>query len=126
MTCKRGNPLKLKKLIFLAWLLHLGLPTVVRAQQDQEFDEYKLRIDGFWFYSNPSGNFQGAADNGAVDLQGDLHFSTHSTFSGKIDWKFTRKTISTWRAVRSVSLHYPRGGPCWPRFPFWVPNSGCT
>jgi hypothetical protein len=91
MTCKRRNPLKLKKMIFLAALLLLGLPIVVRAQQDQEFDEYKLRIDGFWFYSNPSGNFQGAADHGAVDLQGDLRFSSYSTFAGKIDWKFTRK-----------------------------------
>ena len=35
--------------------------------------------------------FQGAADSGAVDVQGDLGFSTYSTFAGKIDWKFTHK-----------------------------------
>ena len=85
------HTLKLNKAIFIACLLLLALPTVVRAQQDQEFDDYKLRIDGFWFYSNPSGNFQGAADSGAVDVQEDLGFSTYSTFSGKIDWKFTHK-----------------------------------
>ncbi len=81
----------LRCLIIAACFLPLALPTVVRGQQDQEFDDYKLRIDGFWFYSNPSGNFQGAADSGAVDVQGDLGFSTYSTFAGKIDWKFTHK-----------------------------------
>jgi hypothetical protein len=91
MLCEGRNTLKLNKTVFIACLLLLALPTVVRAQQDQDFDQYKLRIDGFWFYSNPSGNFQGAADNGAVDLQEDLHFNTYSTFAGKIDWKFTHK-----------------------------------
>lgn len=82
MTCKSRNPLNLKKMIFLACLLLFALPTVVRAQQDRDFDEYKVRIDGFWFYSNPSGNVQGSADSGAVDLQGHLRFSTYSTFCG--------------------------------------------
>ena len=81
----------LRCLIVAACFLPLGLPTVVRGQQDQEFDDYKVRIDGFWLYSNPSGNFPGAADSGAVDVQGDLGFSTYSTFAGKIDWKFTHK-----------------------------------
>lgn len=61
------------------------------AQSDDEFDSYKVRLQGFWVYSNPSGSFQGSAENGAIDLQGDLHFNTYSTFAGKLDWKFTHK-----------------------------------
>ena len=58
---------------------------------NEDLDQYKLRIDTFWFYSRPSGNLQGSADSGTVDLQKDLGFNTYSTFAGKIDWKFTRK-----------------------------------
>lgn len=52
-----------------------------------------MRIDAFWFYSNPSGNLQGyvSGDSASVDLQKDLGFNTYSTFAGKFDWKFTRK-----------------------------------
>ncbi len=59
--------------------------------QSEDFDVYKIRIDGFWAYSSPSGSIQGSADNGTVDLQKDLGFNSYSTFVGKIDWKFTRK-----------------------------------
>ena len=61
--------------------------------EKQDFDNYHLRIDTAWYYSDPSGNIQGTAntDNGPVDLQKDLGFTSYSTFSGKADWKFTRK-----------------------------------
>jgi len=72
-------------------ILLLAFPIALRAQQQEDFDKYKIRIDTFWFYSNPSGNVQGSADSGSVDLQKDLGFNTYSTFAGKIDWKFTRK-----------------------------------
>jgi hypothetical protein len=65
--------------------------TNTRAQSDEEFDSYKLRIEGFWLYSNPSGDFQGANDTGSVDLNKDLHFNSYSTFAGKLDFKFTHK-----------------------------------
>ena len=48
----------------------LAVPAL-RAQQSEDFDSYKIRLDGFWFYSNPSGNVQGSADSGLVDLQKD-------------------------------------------------------
>jgi hypothetical protein len=61
------------------------------GQSVEEFDSYKLRLEGFWAYSSPTGNFQGAADSGAVNLTTDLHFGSYSTFAGKVDWKFTHK-----------------------------------
>jgi len=61
------------------------------ATEHEDFDSYKIRISGNWFYSNPSGTIQGSADNGTIDVQKDLGFNSYSTFGGKADWKFTRK-----------------------------------
>jgi hypothetical protein len=94
MSIDARNLLKFKSLwgpIRIALILLLAFPIALRAQQQEDFDEYKIRIYTFWFYSNPSGNVQGSADSGSVDLQKDLGFNTYSTFTGKIDWKFTRK-----------------------------------
>ncbi len=57
----------------------------------EDFDAYKLRIDAGWFYSDPTGTIHGANDSGSIDLSKDLGFNSYPTFSGKVDWKFTRK-----------------------------------
>jgi hypothetical protein len=73
-------------------LFAIALVPKVQAQSSQEeFDSYRIRLEGFWVYSTPSGTFQGVADSGAVDLTRDLNFSDYSTFAGKLDWKFTHK-----------------------------------
>jgi len=56
-----------------------------------DFDIYKLRVDAGWFYSNPCGTLHGSNDSGSIDLNKDLGFESYPTFSGKMDWKFTRK-----------------------------------
>jgi hypothetical protein len=61
------------------------------SAQTDEFDSYKLRLEGFWVYSYPSGTLQGSSDTAAVDLQRDLSFGSYSTALGKLDWKFTHK-----------------------------------
>jgi len=50
-----------------------------------------VRIDGVWFYSNPTGTLQDATSGNIISLHKDLAFSSYSTFAGKLDWKFTRK-----------------------------------
>lgn len=79
----------------LRLLVMLVLPVIVvpslRAQSDTDFDEYKVRISGFWFYSNPSGTIQDATTGDIINLHKDIGFNSYSTFSGKLDWKFTRK-----------------------------------
>jgi hypothetical protein len=57
----------------------------------EDWDSYKLKFDGFWFYTQPTGSFEGAGHRGFVDFHSDFGLSNYSTFSGKIDWKFTRK-----------------------------------
>ena len=64
---------------------------VSQVSEKEDFDTYHLRIDAGWFYSNPSGNIQGSNDTGSIDLNKDLGFNSYPTFSGKVDWKFTRK-----------------------------------
>ena len=78
-------------LIPVAVLCLLALSGGGRAQSSDEHDNYKLKLDGFWFYSNPSGSVHGQSDEVPVDFTKDLGFSSYSTFSGKIDWKFTHK-----------------------------------
>jgi hypothetical protein len=80
----------LGKAISIACLVFLVLPTTIHAQQE-DFDQYKLRLDTYWFYSNPGGSVQGNSDEVPVDFQKDLGFNSYSTFAAKADWKFTRK-----------------------------------
>ena len=58
---------------------------------DDDFDSYKVKISGYWFYAKPSGTLEGANETGTIDITKDLGFSSYSTFTGKVDWKFTRK-----------------------------------
>src|SRR5262249_36157889 len=57
----------------------------------EDWDAYKVRVVPFWFYSHPSGRFTAEDRRGFFDLQADVGFNSYSTFSGKLDWKFTRK-----------------------------------
>jgi len=80
------------RFIPLALLLTLLVtPAAVWAQKAEEFDQYKIRFDAGWFYSNPSGTIRAQGDTYPVDLVKDLNFSSYSTFAGKVDWKFTHK-----------------------------------
>lgn len=78
------------RLMILVCLL-MVLPAALRAQESEEFDQYKLRIGGFWFYSQPTGTVQGHVDQYPVNFQTDLGFSNYSTGLGFVDWKFTHK-----------------------------------
>jgi hypothetical protein len=77
-------------------LLCLYAPTVlpVHAQTDtqgEDLDQYKWRTTLSWWYSNPSGYFDGANHSGEFDLSKDFHFGSYSTFTGTFDWHFKRK-----------------------------------
>jgi hypothetical protein len=77
--------------IFVFSFLLLALPLRLQAQQSDDFDEYKLRLDTYWFYSNPGGSVQGSSDEAPIDFQKDLGFNSYSTFAVRADWKFTHK-----------------------------------
>jgi len=96
-------------LLVAALLAVFSTVFAARALGQEDFDEYKLRLDTYWFYSNPSGTIQGQGDTVPIDLVKDLNFNTYSTFSGKVDWKFTRKNhfyvaISPFYTSRQTTL----------------------
>ncbi len=72
-------------------LLAAAVPSL-NAQSKDEFDSYKFRLEGYWVYSKPSGDVQGSSGTGTIDLKNTLGLGDgYSTFSGKMDWRFTRK-----------------------------------
>jgi hypothetical protein len=84
-TCWRFGHLALFLLLFLA-------PSPTRAQQSEEFDQYKIRFSAFWFYSTPSGTIHGSGGTDIpIDFHRDLGFDTYPTFAGKVDWKLSHK-----------------------------------
>jgi len=76
-------------LVLLA--VFVSVPLLHAADDSDELDSYKLRVDAFWFYSNPSGQLQGSSESDRIDINSDLGFNSYSTFSGLVDWKFTHK-----------------------------------
>lgn len=77
--------------LITAFLLLVALP-LVRAQDANDLDNYKWRVDANWWFSHPSGYF-GASRNGGsyFDINRDFGFDDYSTFTGKMDWHFGRK-----------------------------------
>jgi hypothetical protein len=78
-------------LIWFVVCIALLCPSISRAQTSNEFDEYKVRLQGTWFYLSPTGSVRGSADQRPVDFQKDLGFSDYSIGGAKLDWKFTHK-----------------------------------
>jgi hypothetical protein len=104
---------RLRFISFFAVLLFISCfaTTWLHAGDDSDdLDQYKVRFDAFWFYSNPSGTFQGSNSGDVIDIQKDLGFNSYSTFSGYIDWKFTRKNhftfaVSPFQQTRTAVLN---------------------
>lgn len=78
------------QLVSILLLLAIYAPALW-AQSDTEHDSYKVKVSAFWFYSNPTGSFQGSNDTTGINLTRDFRFNSYSTFTGKIDWQFTHK-----------------------------------
>jgi hypothetical protein len=77
--------------IVFAVLLLAGPKAHAGDKDKEDWDAYKLRFELFWFYSQPSGSFTSKSNTGFFDLQKDVSFNSYSSFTGKVDWKFTRK-----------------------------------
>jgi len=71
-------------------LIWIGTPAFAQAPE-QEFDQYSVRVTGFWLYSSPTVSVEAAGHNGFIQFDRDFAFGEYSTFLGKIDWRFTRK-----------------------------------
>jgi hypothetical protein len=79
------------KLIVVFLLCLIALPTM-RAQDANDLDNYKWRVEGDWWFSHPSGYFGlNKPGNSYFDVNKDFGFGSYSTFTGKIDWHFGHK-----------------------------------
>lgn len=87
-TCKvRCAELVLSLTLLSMWVSASSLAFA----QDQDFDEYKVRITAFWMYSTPTVTMEAAGHNGRIDFNRDFDFNNYSTGFAKLDWKFARK-----------------------------------
>jgi len=91
-----GDSMRKLRLVWLVTgMLLAPMGAVLHAQKnadsDKEFDAYKFRVSAYLFYSNPSGDVQGSNETDTIDLQKDFGFNSYSTFTGKVDWRPTRK-----------------------------------
>lgn len=62
-----------------------------QTREGEDFDQYSVRVSGFWLYSSPTVSLEAAGHNGFISFDKDFSFSEYSTFLGKLDWKLTRK-----------------------------------
>jgi hypothetical protein len=76
-------------LVLTVFMIAIG--TNVRASEDEDRDNYKWRVEGNWWFSQPSGYFGLRGSNNYIDVNKDFGFGSYSTFSGKVDYRFRRK-----------------------------------
>jgi hypothetical protein len=90
---KRHRDCPLKIILCLSVLAFTVTPavTVAQTKEGEEFDQYSVRVSGFWLYSSPTVRLQAAGNNGYIQFDRDFGFREYSTFLGKVDWKFTKK-----------------------------------
>ena len=79
-------------LVLITVLFLLAALPLVRAQDSNDLDNYKWRVDGDWWFSHPSGYLGLNQPGGSfIDINKDFGFGSYSTFTGKIDWHFGHK-----------------------------------
>ncbi len=83
--------LGLRFLYFIFFVAMAAAPQLRAADNSDDYDAYKIKFTAFWFYTQPTGSFTGTGGNGNFNFQRDVSFQSYSTFSGGVDWKFTRK-----------------------------------
>ena len=93
-TSKRRTELLFVRVLCLLLFGVIGAVPHLQAQQPkegEEFDAYRVRIETLWFDARPSGTFRGTVGGGSFNLQRDTHFNSYTSFTGVVDWRFTRK-----------------------------------
>ncbi len=77
---------------FIALSILLTIAAVPACAADgKDLDNYRWRVEGSWWFANPSGYFGTNGSDNYFDVSRDLHFSSYSTFAGTVDYRFARK-----------------------------------
>ncbi|MGB6191405.1 MAG: hypothetical protein WBF42_02980 [Terracidiphilus sp.] len=72
-------------------LLIAGAGAPLWANDGDDKDNYRYRVEGDWWFAHPQGDFGARSSNNYVNFNEDFHFGDYSTFTGKIDWRFKWK-----------------------------------
>jgi len=82
-------------LVWLVLLGFIGISPQLHGQgpeaENEDFDAYRVRIETLWFGAKPSGTFYGTTGGGYLNFQREIQFRSYTTFTGGVDWRFTRK-----------------------------------
>lgn len=99
------------KATLAAICLMTAVTTCLGASDDDEKnpDNYKLRVTGDWWFSQPSGSFGLRGSNNYINFKEDFGFGSYSTFTARLDYRFRWKhhllfDISNIHNSRTVSL----------------------
>jgi hypothetical protein len=76
-------------LTIVIFLVAVAMP--VYAQDGNDLDNYKFRVDGDWWFTHPTGYFGLQGSNNYFNINHDFGFGNYSTFTGKVDWHFRHK-----------------------------------
>jgi hypothetical protein len=87
MSCFAGTQTRVTAVL----LIFLAAAIAASAQQTENLNDYKWRVDSSWWFSQPTGSIRAANNTGYFDLSKDFDFGSYSTYSGQIDRHFKRK-----------------------------------
>jgi hypothetical protein len=82
-----GKPTRL----LLASAIFLMVFVMPAHANDDDLDNYKFRLDGSWWFSQPTGSFGLRNSSNYFDIDHDFGFGSYSTFTGRFDWHFKHK-----------------------------------
>jgi hypothetical protein len=60
-------------------------------EKDSDPEAYKLRIDGQFWYANPTATISGSSAQVPISFDKTFGFTDYSTFNANVDWHFKRK-----------------------------------
>src|SRR5271169_4885033 len=79
-----------KKVLVTAFFL-LATLALARAQDAEDLDNYKVRVEGSWWLAHPTGYFGLNGSHNYINFNDDFGFNNFSTFTGKIDYRYRHK-----------------------------------
>lgn len=81
-----------RRKVLLGFVILLTLAALpLTAENSNDKDNYRFRINGNWWLDYPTGHFGLQSGNNYFDLKKDFGFNSNSTFTGRFDWRFAHK-----------------------------------
>ena len=86
---RRGSVMRGAIVIVLFVVFAVG--SLFGQDKDSDPEAYKLRVDGQFWYANPSDTISGSSAQVPISFDKTFGFTDYSTFNADVDWHFKRK-----------------------------------